>query len=127
MEHVEHRKFVQTVAERADLSREAAADLVRATVETLGDRLSAGEARHLASCLPEFLRGSFPIRDRSRPFGLHDFVMRISRRTGLTPKEATDGVRAVLTTLRQTVPGDVFDQAMSQLPAEYQEMAAPAA
>lgn len=53
--------------------------------------------------------------------------MRISRRTGLTPKEATGGVRAVLTTLRQTVPGDVFDQAMSQLPAEYQEMAAPAA
>ncbi len=123
---MEHKEFVQTVAERANLSREAAADLTRVTMETLGDRLSAGEARHLAAELPDFLRESFPVKDRSRQFGLHDFVLRVGKRTGLTVREATDGVRAVLTTLRETVSADGFGQVMSQLPAEFQEMVEPA-
>ncbi|MEV7012320.1 DUF2267 domain-containing protein [Streptosporangium sp. NPDC051022] len=123
---MEHKEFVQTVAERANLSKEAAADLVRVTLETLGDRLSEGEARRLAAQLPGFLRESFPVKDRSHQFGLHDFVMRVGNRIGLTAMEATDGVRAVLTTLREAVPGDAFANAMSQLPAEFQEMAEPA-
>ncbi|MGW4423271.1 DUF2267 domain-containing protein [Streptosporangium sp. NPDC004631] len=123
---MEYKEFVQTVAERANLSREAAADLLRATLETLGDRLSAGEVRHLATHLPEFLRKSLPARDRSRQFGLHDFVMRVGRRTGLTTKEAVEGVRAVLTTLRETVSAEAFDHVMAQLPSDFQGMVEPA-
>jgi uncharacterized protein (DUF2267 family) len=122
---MEHKEFVRTVAERASLSREEAADLTRATLETLGDRLSAGEARHLALELPECLRESLHRKDRSEQFGLHDFVKRVSRRTGLTMREATEGVRAVLTRMREVVSTEVFDHAMAQLPAEFQEMVEP--
>ncbi|MGV9775670.1 DUF2267 domain-containing protein [Streptosporangium sp. NPDC003464] len=124
---MEHKELIQTVTERAGLSREEAADLTRATLETLGDRLSAGEARRFALQLPEPLRESLSVRDRIEQFGLHDFVTRVSRRTGLTMQETERGVRAVLTTLREAIPGDVFDNAMSQLPAELQEMAEPMA
>ncbi|MBB4938114.1 uncharacterized protein (DUF2267 family) [Streptosporangium album] len=120
---MEYKKFVQAVMERTGLSREEAADLTRATLATLGDRLSAGEARHLAAELPDSLRESLSIQGGSERFGLHDTVMRVRKRTGLTVPEATGGVRAVLTTLRDAVPGEVFDHVMSQLPGEFREMA----
>jgi len=119
---MEYKDFIRTVAERAALSREEAADLTRATVETLGDRLSAGEVRGLAGSLPQPLRDSLRVRERGEHFGLHDFVTRVSKRTGLTVAEATTGVRAVLTTLRETIGDEVFGQVMTQLPGEFQEM-----
>ncbi|WP_433246935.1 DUF2267 domain-containing protein [Streptosporangium sp. CA-135522] len=119
---MEYKEFVQTVAERAGLSREEAADLTRATLETLGERLSSGEARHLAKHLPDPLPESLSAEGRSEQFGLHDFVVRVSRRTGLTERETTGGVRAVLTTLRETIPDDTFGHAMLQLPGEFLEM-----
>ncbi|MFI6456625.1 DUF2267 domain-containing protein [Streptosporangium amethystogenes] len=119
---MEYKDFVHTVAERAALSREEAADLARATVATLGDRLSAGMARRLAISLPEPLRGSLHVRDRIEDFGLRDFVTRVGKHTGLTMKEATAGVRAVLTTLRELIDDEVFDHVLAQLPGEFQEM-----
>ncbi|MFF5210201.1 DUF2267 domain-containing protein [Streptosporangium sp. NPDC000396] len=118
-----YKEFVRTVAERAVLSREEAADVTRATLEKLGERLSQGEAHHLAAQLPDSLRESVRIEGRGEQFGLHDLVMGVSRRTGLTEQEATNGVRAVLTTLRETLTDEVFDHVMSQLPGEFQEMA----
>lgn len=119
---MEYKDFIRTVAERAALSREEAADLARATVETLGDRLSAGEVRRLAESLPDPLRDSLRVRERGEHFGLHDFVTRVSKRTGLTVAEATAGVRAVLTALRESIDDEIFGQVMAQLPGEFQEM-----
>ncbi|GDY71600.1 hypothetical protein SAV31267_010850 [Streptomyces avermitilis] len=56
---MDDKEFFQAVADRAGLSREEAADLTRATLETLARRLSDGEARDLALELPERLRDSF--------------------------------------------------------------------
>ncbi|WP_344978330.1 DUF2267 domain-containing protein [Streptosporangium fragile] len=114
---------MRAVAERSALSREEAADLVRATLDTLGSRLSAREAKNLAARLPESLRDSLHIQEKGEHFGLHDFVRKVSKRTGLTMREATAGVRAVLTTLREAVDDEAFAHAMSQLPGEFQEMA----
>ncbi|WP_433368686.1 DUF2267 domain-containing protein [Streptosporangium sp. CA-115845] len=119
---MEYKDFIRAVAERAALSRQEAEDLARATVEMLGDRLSAGEAKRLATSLPEPLRGSLHVRDRIEDFGLSDFVTRVSERTGLTEKEATAGVRAVLVTVREMVDDEVFDHVLAQLPGEFQEM-----
>ena len=55
---MEAKEFTPTVAERSALSREEAADLTRATLGTLADRLSAGEGCHLARQLPEPLNES---------------------------------------------------------------------
>ncbi|GIH72453.1 DUF2267 domain-containing protein [Sphaerimonospora thailandensis] len=120
---MEYKEFVRLVEERSGLSREEAADLSRATVETLGDRLSAGEARHLAAELPAPLRESLHISERIERFGLRDMVRRVSRRTGLTVEETRGGVSAVLLTLREAVAGEAFDHAMAQLPSEFEQAA----
>ncbi|MEU7694088.1 DUF2267 domain-containing protein [Microbispora hainanensis] len=120
---MDHRDFFGRVAERSGLSREEAADLSRATLELLGDRLSATEAQHLAFELPEPLRESVHVSDSIQRLGFREFVVLIGKRTGLTEEEARGGIRAVLLTLRDAVPDETFDHAMSQLPAEFQQAA----
>jgi uncharacterized protein (DUF2267 family) len=118
------KEFTYTVAERAGLSREEAADLTRATLETLADRLSGGEARDLAVRLPEPMGESLCGKKgmAAGNFGLEEFVRRVSEHAGLTVKETTEGVRAVFRTLAEVVPSDHFDQAMSQLPGDFRRM-----
>ncbi|WP_326645643.1 DUF2267 domain-containing protein [Streptosporangium sp. NBC_01755] len=43
-------------------------------------------------------------------------------RTGLTVRETTAGVRAVLTTPHEVIDDKVFDHVLAQLPGEFQEM-----
>ena len=121
---MEAKEFIRTVAERSALSREEAADLTRATLSTLADRLSAGVTRHLALQLPEPLTESLGTRTAAAgKFGLDEFIRRVSEHTGLTVRETTDGVRAVFTTLHETLGDEQFDHAMAQLPDEFRDMA----
>jgi uncharacterized protein (DUF2267 family) len=119
---MDQREFARTVAERANLSREEAADLTRATLSTLADRLSNGEARHLALYLPQSLKDSVVPQDKVHRFGSKDFVDRVSSRTGLNTREAEQGIRAVMATLREVVGDEVFSHVLSQLPAEFHSL-----
>ncbi|MEV5721973.1 DUF2267 domain-containing protein [Amycolatopsis mediterranei] len=49
---MDHHQFVDEVAERADVSREQAEALTQATLWTLGERITGGEARQIAEQLP---------------------------------------------------------------------------
>jgi uncharacterized protein (DUF2267 family) len=121
---VEAKEFIRTVAERSALSREEAADLTRAALGALADRLSPGEVRHLALRLPEPLNESIGTRTAAaEKFGLEEFIRRVSQHTGLTVQETTTGVRAVLTTLHELLGDEQFDHVTAQLPAEFREMA----
>jgi uncharacterized protein (DUF2267 family) len=121
---VQAKEFIQTVAERSALSREEAADLSRATLRTLADRLSGGEVRHLALQLPEPLNESLGTRTAAaEKFGLDEFIRRVSEHTGLTIRETTDGVRAVFTTLQEDLGDEQFDHVMAQLPGNFRDMA----
>ena len=115
---MEAREFFHTVAERSGLSREEAADLTRATLSALAERLSAGEARHLAGLLPPSL-DDLPT-GRAEKFGFDEFVRRVGDHTGLTVRETTEGVRAVLTTVHDTVGDEQFEHVTAQLPREFQ-------
>lgn len=121
---MEAKEFIRTVAERSALSREEAADLTRAALGALADRLSPGEVRHLALRLPEPLNESIGTRTAAaEKFGLEEFIRRVSQHTGLTVQETTTGVRAVLTTLHELLGDEQFDHVTAQLPAEFREMA----
>ncbi|WP_328691677.1 DUF2267 domain-containing protein [Streptomyces caniferus] len=117
---MDEKEFFQAVAHRTGFSRQEAADLTRATLETLALRLSDGEARDLALELPEPLRESLQ-RGRGSMviFGPDESVRRVREHTGLTKSEATRGVRAVLGTLHEVISQKEFDHAMSQLGKEY--------
>ncbi|MCW2912800.1 MAG: hypothetical protein JWN52_868 [Actinomycetia bacterium] len=120
---MDDREFIRAVAEETNLSHAESADLVRATLETLAHRLSAGEVRHLALHLPEPLRESARPQSRQERFDLEEFVRRISDRTGLNLQETRNGVLAVLRTLRAVVGDEVYDHVLSQLPAEFRDAA----
>jgi uncharacterized protein (DUF2267 family) len=121
---VDEREFFRSVAERTGLSREEAADLTRATLQALAQRLSEGTVRELVLHLPDKLadevRGA-----RAKPSqrsGLADAEEQISHRTGLRGDEVHAGFAAVLATMREAMSTDVLDKALAQLPSEFRDL-----
>ncbi|MFI6265309.1 DUF2267 domain-containing protein [Micromonospora sp. NPDC051006] len=130
---MEYQDFINAVATRAKVSTDQAATLTRATLKTLGDRISAGQAEDLAYQLPDglddHLRKPPPNRreEQARSFGLDEFVRRVAEadRPAIDRALAGAGVRAVLTTLREAVTRDEFENAVAQLPTEFQQVIEP--
>ncbi|WP_406045079.1 DUF2267 domain-containing protein [Micromonospora sp. NBC_00898] len=129
---MEYQDFINAVAMRAKVSTDQAATLTRATLETLADRISAGQAEDLAYQLPEGLddplRKPPPLRGRgehAKSFGLEEFVRRVADRPAVDRALAGAGVRAVLTTLREAVSRDEFENAVAQLPKEFRQVIEP--
>ncbi|MER7834950.1 DUF2267 domain-containing protein [Streptomyces sp. NPDC096040] len=125
---MEEKEFIQAVSERTGLTRQEAADITRATLETLAHRLSPGEARDLIVELPEGLaeyvrRGA---AERIERFGYRDTVRQVAERNMLKEEEADRGVRTVLAELREAVDDKEFSDLMSQLGAEFRQAVASA-
>ncbi|MFD8804631.1 DUF2267 domain-containing protein [Streptomyces sp. NPDC059597] len=120
---MDYNTFLDTVTRRAPVPPEKVEPLTRATLETLAERLTRGEAKDLASELPKPLKESLvsPTPEAQR-FAFDEFVNRVSSRAGLSPHEAREGIRAELTTLRDAVSEGEFRQVMSQLPSEFEAL-----
>jgi uncharacterized protein (DUF2267 family) len=119
-------EFIDGVAQRAGLSGDEAEDLTRATSQTLAERISGGEARDLVGQLPAGV-GQWLSRDDETPqrFGPEEFVRRVSRRAGMEPDRAREGVRAVFLTVSEAVSGKEFRDVVSQLPKDFWSLAKP--
>lgn len=118
--------FIDKVAQRAGVPSDQAVILARATLETLADRLTAGEALDLAAQLPKPLQ--VPLRPRQETaerFPLAEFTRRVGERAGVDEAAAVNGVRAVFATLREAVTGGEFEDLLAQLPADFAEVAEP--
>lgn len=120
---MDYETFEQTVSERAGVPRERAEALIRATLETLSERLTGGEANDLAAQLPEPAKEWLTTAvEPAASFGLDEFIARVATRAGIPPEEigeAREATRAVFTTLREAVTGGEFNDVMSQLPGEF--------
>jgi uncharacterized protein (DUF2267 family) len=112
--------FFERVAERAGVSPDLGEPLTEATLGTLTERISGGEAGDLAERMPDQLRG-YLIKNRelADPFSFDEFVRRVSVRAGVEPDVAERGIRAVLQTMPSIVGQRRFDEALSQLPREF--------
>jgi uncharacterized protein (DUF2267 family) len=119
-------EFIGGVAERANVSTDEAAALTRATLQTLADRISGGEAEDVAAALPEPLQSLLlpPRAKNAERFGLEEFVRRVSERAGVDAALGREGARAVFTTVRETTDGE-FGDVMLQLPREFEELVEP--
>jgi uncharacterized protein (DUF2267 family) len=118
---VDEREFFRTVAERTGLSREEAADLTRAALQAIAQRLSEGAVRDLVVHLPDDLDQTMrTVKGRpNRRSGLNEAEEQVAERIGLTREEVHTGFGAVLSTLREAVPEQEFEKAVSQLPGEF--------
>jgi uncharacterized protein (DUF2267 family) len=116
-------KFIETVAERAGVPEDQAASLTEATLRTLTERITAGEADDLPKHLPDQfgpLLIKFPEPAEGFPFD--EFIQRVAERAGVERDLAQRGVRAVLQTMHPLVGEKEFGDVMSQLPREFGEL-----
>jgi uncharacterized protein (DUF2267 family) len=121
-------EFFEKVTAAAGIPAEKARALTEATLRTLAERISGGEAADLADHVAHELR---PLLTRARPeepevFGYDEFLRRIAERAGVDRDLAERGARGVLQTLDPVVGHQEFAHAMSQLPTEIRGLAQPA-
>jgi uncharacterized protein (DUF2267 family) len=116
--------FIDLVQRRTDLGSEKAVDLIRGALETLAERITGAAALDLAAQLPAPLQPVLRRCDEAaQRFDAPEFVHRVARRTGLEPRRAEDGVRAVFATLHEGVTGGEFADIIAQLPADLAALA----
>ena len=93
---MKEEEFEKEVSRRAGLPRDRARVLIRATLDTLAYRLTAGEAHDVASQLPapmkEWLIPGVPEAER---FGVDEFIRRVSDRARVPPEEARRAVKPI--------------------------------
>ena len=114
--------FVALVAEESGTAPDAAERALRATLETLGRRLSLGVARRIARCLPPPARGWVVDGPAPECFDADEFVRRVAERTGVDAATAHRHARAgfaalaraadpaTLAAMRAELPGDITDR-----------------
>jgi uncharacterized protein (DUF2267 family) len=115
--------FLNRVAMRAGLDTLGAHRATEALLETLAERLAGGDVDDLISQLPVQLHGPLK-RGRSQApdavrMSLDKFLARVAEHEGVSPDEAREHARAVLTTLREAVEDKEFFDLNAQLPAEF--------
>jgi uncharacterized protein (DUF2267 family) len=116
-------QFVDRVSSRAGLDSERAKRAIEAVLETFGERIADGEAHDLAAQLPEPV--AEPLRRASgdaQAIPADEFVRRIAAREQAPEAIAREHVRAVLTTVREAVTADEWDDTMAELPREYDQL-----
>lgn len=126
---MEYGTFVDQVAGRTGTSGARAAELTRATLETLSERMTGGEVLDLAAQLPKSLWEALkphPRTEAADRFGAAEFVARVARRAGCDENAARGAVRAVFTTLRAAINSGEFRDVVVQLPRDYRDMVEPA-
>ena len=117
--------FIERVAENCRFDRERALRSTEAVLETLAERLAAGEVDDLEALLPgEFYPalelGKLHTGGKAGGFDLEEFVGRVADRVGTTShSDALDGTRCAFTALRETLPQQELDDILAELPREY--------
>jgi uncharacterized protein (DUF2267 family) len=116
---MKYDELIASVAKGAGISRESAEALTGATLRTLAERITRGEAEDLAAQLPKELQGHLlkPQED-AEPFDLEEFIRRVAERTGMDPDEVLVHVGAVFATLREAVTSGELDDIRAQLPED---------
>lgn len=119
-------EFVDSVARRSGIPQPQAEALTRATLQTLAERLTAGEAKDLGEQLPRELRDDLcQAQGGAEPFGLAEFIQRVSARAGVDTTLAGRSLPAVFKTICKEVTSEEFDDLLAQLPAEFWEVREP--
>ncbi len=126
MKYDEFIKHVQSFSQVESLDEVKRA--VRATLQTLAERIPGNEASKLAEQLPEEMATHFQGREgqTGSPFALKEFYRRVSDKEGIDPAAAVIHVRAVFAVLNSAVIPADFSEVQTTLTEDYEELfAAP--
>jgi uncharacterized protein (DUF2267 family) len=116
--------FLDRVRSRADLDRVEAERAADAVLETLAERLAAGEVEDLQAALPDPLReplerGKAHVRGQPRRMSLDEFVDRVAQKEDISYDAAFGHTRAVFATLAEVLPPGELRDILDELPRAY--------
>ncbi|WP_285781187.1 DUF2267 domain-containing protein [Microbispora sp. NBRC 16548] len=117
-------EFLTRVARRTGLDAGGAERATAAVLETLAERIAAGEVRDLIRELPVRLhpplrRGTADRTGTAKRMPLEEFLRRVAEREGVPVDRAREHAAAVFATLREAVTTKEFFDVTVQLPDEY--------
>jgi uncharacterized protein (DUF2267 family) len=118
---LDYAGFIATVEEEANVAHDDAERAARATLETLGERISAGEARDIAEQLPEQLRQALIDGRDPQPFDAGEFVHRVAVREGVGEPLAKEHARAVFAALGRAIDDKELADMRAQLPSSFSD------
>jgi len=124
-----YERFIVTIQQKAGASWAEAERAARATLETLGERISRGDARSLAADLPVDLRSWLLDAGGTdaEPVDAAEFVRRVSAREDVDLETAERHVRAVFTALARLVRRPEMSHLLAELPDDYAPLVGDAA
>ena len=116
-------QFIAEVSNLAELdSNEDTEKAIRATLETLKERLADNEPSNLAAQLPPEI-AVFVDGDGGREaFSVQEFYERVAQKEGTNSEEAVKHAQAVATVLQTAVTGGELENVRSQLDNDYEEL-----
>jgi uncharacterized protein (DUF2267 family) len=112
-------EFITAVAQAARSGWDQAQHATRATLETLADRIDAGEARHLAAALPDTIAPYVATATPAQRFGVDEFLRRVAEREGVDLETARRHAQAVFTVLQRAVSPQEFADLSAELPKDF--------
>lgn len=113
------REFIEIVAQDAVVDWETAERATQAVLQTLAERIDAGEARDLAERLPPEIAPFVGKVGAADGFSLYEFVRRVAEREGVDLDTAELHSRAVFTALGRAVGRDEVDDLAAQLSDDF--------
>jgi uncharacterized protein (DUF2267 family) len=116
-------QFIAEVKNLAELdSNEDAQKTIRATLETLRERLAGNEPADLAAQLPQEIAPFVEGAGGQEAFSVQEFYERVAHKEGTKSEEAVKHARAVATVLQTAVTGGALEDVRSQLGNDYEEL-----
>jgi uncharacterized protein (DUF2267 family) len=115
-------QLLTTVQQAAGISRAKAERATRATLETLAERLSAGEARDLAAELPPEIAPWIATTSDAEGFDVDEFARRVAAREEVDVATAERHVRAVFDALGRAVSADEVEDMVAQLSRDFEPL-----
>ena len=125
---MKYDRFLGQVQHRAQLPSEGkAVSAIRATLETLAERLTAEEAKDLAAQLPREIAVYLAILPEwhAQRFSVEEFFQRVAAREPTHLPDAIDHARAVIGVLNEAVSAGEMRDVCAQLPEEFRSLMEP--
>jgi uncharacterized protein (DUF2267 family) len=120
---VKGEQFIAEVRKLAEFdSNEDAQKAIRATLETLNERLAGNEPSNLAAQLPPEIAPYVEGDGGREAFSVQAFYERVAQKEGTNTEEAVNHARAVATVLQTAVSGGELEDVRSQLGNDYEEL-----
>jgi uncharacterized protein (DUF2267 family) len=116
---VDYETFIATVSRTADVDGDEAERAACATLKTLSERITTGEAQDIAGRLPDGLRSCLDPDGPPETFSLDEFLRRVTERARVDRSHAERDAEAVFAALWSAVGPDEFADMRSQLPKDF--------